>query len=75
MAHTASKKIKAIPAKELSWVHCRGPDGDEYMITSSPDRSVYSLYKILDDGVERIAKDKTPVLFNEMIDAPKKKHR
>ena len=67
MAHTASKKLKEIPPKETAWVRCRSPDGAEYIITSSPDRSVYSLYRLVDGGVERVAKDCSPVSFDKVI--------
>lgn len=67
MARTASKIIKEIPAKETVWVRCRSPNGEEYLITSNQERSTYFLYKTTKDGVERIAKDRTPSSFDTII--------
>ena len=61
------KVLKELPPKEIGWVHCNGPGGEEFYITSTQDRSSYMLYKAVDGGYERIAKDKTPLPFNEII--------
>lgn len=64
---TKAKLLKGLPQKEIGWVHCRGPGGEDFYITSTQDRSAYMLYKAVDGGYERIAKDKTPLPFNEII--------
>lgn len=66
----APAKVKQIPAKEICWVHCTDNNDCEWLITSKPDRSLYYLYRQTADGYDLVAKNTTPVSFDEIVYPP-----
>lgn len=70
MGTPQEKTIKELPRKELCWVRAVGFDGEVYHITSAPDRTYYTLYKEVPAGFVRVAKDKTPLSFDQYLAPP-----
>ena len=62
------KILAKLPAREISWVRSVSMSGEIFYTTSNPERTQYFLYKKMEDGFQRIAKDTTPVNFNSIID-------
>lgn len=63
------KILAKLPAREISWVRSVSMSGEIFYTTSNPERTQYFLYKKIENGFQRIAKDATPVNFNSMIDS------
>lgn len=62
------KILAKLPTREISWVRSVSMSGEIFYTTSNPERTQYFLYKKIENGFQRIAKDATPVNFNSMID-------
>ena len=62
------KILAKLPAREISWVRSVSMSGEIFYTTSNPERTQYFLYKKIENGFQRIAKDATLVNFNSMID-------
>ena len=54
---------------EKKWLKCINFDKEEFMITtkSELDRTTYFLYKLTDSGWKKVAKNKDPSKFDEII--------
>ena len=64
------KILVKLPAKEISWVKSTSQTGKIFYTTSNPERTQYYLYEKVENGFRRIAKDATPVNFNQIVDPP-----
>lgn len=64
----AAKPIKALPKKDIVWVHTTLSDGREFYETSSQDRTAYFLYQKVPDGYCLVAKGKTPMAFRSLME-------
>ena len=64
------KILAKLPAKEISWVKSTSQTGKIFYTTSNPERTQYYLYEKVENGFMRIAKDSSPVNFNQMVDPP-----
>ena len=70
-AKSKQEKILAkLPAKEISWVKSISQNGKIFCTTSNPERTQYYLYEKVENGFLRIAKDSSPVNFNQIVDPP-----
>ena len=61
------KILAKLPAREISWVRSVSMSGEIFYTTSNPERTQYFLYKKIENGFQRIAKDATPVNFNQIV--------
>ena len=54
---------------EKKWLNCTNEDNEKFIVTtkSELDRTTYFLYKFTDSGWKRIAKNKDPSKFDEII--------
>ena len=64
------KILAKLPAKEISWVKSTSQTGKIFYTTSNPERTQYYLYEKVENGFLRIAKDSSPVNFNQIVDPP-----
>ena len=64
------KILVKLPAKEISWVKSTSQTGKILYTTSNPERTQYYLYEKVENGFLRIAKDSSPVNFNQIVDPP-----
>ena len=64
------KILVKLPAKEIAWVKSTSQTGKIFYTTSNPERTQYYLYEKVENGFLRIAKDATPVNFNQMVEPP-----
>lgn len=72
MARTPSKSktIKNIPNSEIEMVACyTKPNelGNKYIITKNQVKGQFTLWKCIEDGVEKISTSKNPIDFDEII--------
>lgn len=80
---TLGSTKKELPKDEIIWVRHHSLNGDEYVVTSPPDRTFYNLYQILSDEYQFWGRDKTPPKLYDIIedrsgekeDEPPKKRR
>ena len=54
---------------EKKWLSCTNKDNEKFVVTtkSELDRTTYFLYKFTDSGWKKIAKNKDPSKFDEII--------
>ena len=64
------KIFAKLPTKEILWVKSTSQNGEIFYTTSNPERTQYYLYKKVENGFLRIAKDTTPANFNQLVDQP-----
>lgn len=71
MAKSSSKVVKSIPSSETgSKAICftkQNKSGDEYIITENPLKEQYTLWKICEDGFEKISVSDSPLDFDDII--------
>ena len=65
----ASPVFKRLPLSEqvVPGVYCRTVGGLEYQITSDADHTRFTLWKMIDGGLERIARASSPYDLYEKI--------
>ena len=51
---------KELPKDEIFWVRHHSLNGDEYVVTSPPDRSFYNLHQVIPEGYQFWGRDKSP---------------
>lgn len=54
-----------IPKNEILWETII-TDKNNYIVTSTKDRSKYILYKVVNDNLEKLSTAKTPVEFKKL---------
>ena len=64
----AEKVIQKIPSKEIVWMTYVTESKAKYRISSNAERTLYYLYKEVDNGVIKIAKGKAPPDLYEVIE-------
>ena len=68
MARTSSKIVKSVPNTETGTrTSCRTESGDKYLITQNPLKEQFTLWKIYEDGFERISTSDSPLDFDSII--------
>ena len=68
MARTSSKIVKSIPSTETGVrTSCITESGDEYIITQNPLKEQFTLWKVCEDGFERISTSDSPLDFDSII--------
>ena len=71
MAKTASKVIKSIPSSETgSRTTCfTKPNGcgDKYLITQTPLKDQFTLWKCVEDGYEKLSTSVSPLALDNKI--------
>jgi len=60
---------KDLPKKEIVWVRQFTLCGDEYVVTSQPERTVYNLYQVLPEGYQYLGKNKSPPALYEIVES------
>ena len=56
-----------IPNTETVWVTITDDLGDEYVITSKPDRNIYYLYRLEKDKAVKLGKNENPLELENLI--------
>lgn len=64
----SEKTIQKIPSKEIVWMTYVTESKAKYKISSNAERTLYYLYKEVDNGVIKIAKGKAPPDLYEIIE-------
>ena len=66
MAKQATGSIrKTLPKDEIIWVRTCALSGNEFIVTSAPDRLIYNGYQIVPEGFKFLGKHKSPpVLYS-----------
>lgn len=68
MARTSSKTVKGIPNSETgTGVICITESSGEYLITQNPLKEQFTLWKVCEDGFERISTSDSPLDFDSII--------
>ena len=60
-----NKVIKKIPINEDSMVLYKNTDGNTYEITQNQITKVFTIYKVVEDGFERLGKGDNPIVLEE----------
>jgi len=69
MARQAAGSIrKTLPKDEIIWVRQHALSGNEFIVTSAPDRLIYSGYEIVPDGYKLLGKNKSPPALYEIFE-------
>lgn len=71
----SEKTLAKLPAKETSWVRMTNSNGDVFIVTATPERTIYFLYQVVEDGFKRIAKSTNPRELDTIVyppEAPRK---
>lgn len=61
----ANKIIKKIPVNENGMVFYKNSNGNTYKITRNPTTNIFTIYKIVEDGFERLGKGNHPIALEE----------
>lgn len=61
----ANKVIKKIPTNEDSMVMYKNTNGNTYKITQNQTTNVFTIYKVVEDGFERLGKGSNPIVLEE----------
>ena len=68
MARTSSKIVKSVPNTETGVrTTCITELGEKYLITQNPLKEQFTLWKICEDGFERISTSDSPLDFDNII--------
>ena len=68
MTRTSSKIVKSIPNTENGvGTSCITELGEKYLITQNPLKEQFTLWKIYEDGFERISTSDSPLDFDNII--------
>lgn len=59
---------KELPKDEIFWVRHHSLNGDEYVVTSPPDRSFYNLHQVLPEGYRFCRRDRSPLALYAIIE-------
>lgn len=69
MAKIATGSIrKALPKDEIIWVRTYARSGNQFIVTSAPDRLIYNGYQIVPDGYKLLGKHKSPPVLYELFE-------
>lgn len=61
----ANKVIKKIPVNEVGMVMYKNTNGNVYKITQNQTTNVFTIYKVVEDGFERLGKGSNPTALEE----------
>lgn len=64
------KTLAALPTKELAWVRMKTLSGDVFILTATQERTTYTLYQVVADGFQRIAKSTSPKELDAIVYPP-----
>ena len=63
------KIVKNIPSSETgSQTICTTRTGEKYIISNCPEKHRFTLWRVVEDGYEKMATSETPLVFDKMID-------
>lgn len=60
-----NKVIKKIPTNEDGMVLYKNTNGNTYKITQNQTTNVFTIYKVVEDGFERLGKGNNPITLEE----------
>lgn len=49
-----------IPSNEIKWETIKNETGDMFIVTSNKERTLYYIYSVVDDKLEKLGKAKSP---------------
>lgn len=58
---------KTLPKDEIIWVRQYALSGNEFIVTSAPDRLIYNGYQIVPEGYKFLGKNKSPLALYEIF--------
>ena len=69
MAKTIAGSVrKTLPKDEIIWVRTYALSGNEFIVTSAPDRLIYNGYQVVPDGFKLLSKSKSPPALYDLFE-------
>lgn len=66
----SEKILDRLPAKEKSWVRMKDANENIFVTTANPDRTTFTLYRVVENGFVKVAKASNPKELDAIVYPP-----